>query len=1262
MKISFHLRFLASWLVSVYLIAGATTTQAGELGLANQPLFLGTQIDPNIFFMLDDSGSMDWEILTVDYAYFRNYWRSDDNTSFQRDGNWRMDVDSGTCTAAESHNYLYDSSTNLDNRYGAPNSTSSSSGNCNRGQVEDQPEGYEFDWRIRSSSMNIMYYNPSATYRPWEGFSDGSFTSVRSNPRVGTDGYGYLRDLTGFQYDVWTDNLGFDNDDSGAIPDGPRSVTDGANGLVDLWDSHTTYTVNSTTIEVENLTTTYASVNGSANAICGGSDAKATPQYAGCFGTNRSPLTIGSGGTDPFGRSVAEIQTNIANWYQYHRRRSFVAKAAISTVVSSNNNFRFGLSVINEDYNLFEELPGELETDYEIHNTAMLGDMFDFQWPARGTPLRSGLETVGRYYSDQLTGKANPIISACQQNYSVLFTDGYWSNSDNLQTSAIQDEDGDGSKISVADVAKYYYDTDLSPLPNDVPTSTQDQNDAQHMVTFTVAFGVEGNLFDNDSNRLPDTDFTGVSGTSVTESSGWHSGDSNSDSFSDAEKIDDVWHAAFNSKGYFVSAQSTDGVAAAISSALLEIADRVGSAASVATNTGSLNAGSKLFQARFDSSGWKGQLLAFQISLDGTIASFPQWEAGSLLNSTNFDTGREIITYNPGIDDPVGGAVEGKGIPFRFPTNYATPSPLTEINSEQINYLLTNAPNAAGTAVTSEIAENQAFGVDIVNFLRGDDTNELYGRGFRNRSSILGDIVNSDPKFVDVPNGRYPDDLEAKSYSQFVTQNAARQGVVYVGANDGMLHGFNDDNGQEVIAYIPSVVYENLDDLANPDYEHKYFVDAGPNIIDVYLDDTPDPNTGTNGVWRTVLAGGLNGGGQLIYALDITNPSIFDEANAADIVLWEFEHPDLGYTYGRPQMAKMADGTWAAVFGNGYNATELDGSASADGNAKLFIVDVETGDLLKLIDTGAGVPGSPNGLATPLMVDVNADSIVDYIYSGDLLGNMWKFDVTSTNPNSWKVAGGATPRPLFTTGTGQSITSQPQATFHPDNLAGFMIFFGTGKYIEVNDNDGFGQDTQGFYGVWDKNQSSYTTIASSSLLTQSISNQYTQAFDTDQDGSLDETFQLRDVTDNLINWDVHLGWELQLIPDKIENVANVSNFGERQVSNAIVRNGRVLFTTLIPSTVECEFGGTSFLMTLDFRDGSALEFPAFDLNGDGEYDGDDTSASGRASDVGIMPTVSVLADGAQDVAFGSGASGDIDVIELSVGTEAYGRQSWRQLE
>jgi type IV pilus assembly protein PilY1 len=585
------------------------------------------------------------------------------------------------------------------------------------------------------------------------------------------------------------------------------------------------------------------------------------------------------------------------------------------------------------------------------------------------------------------------------------------------------------------------------------------------------------------------------------------------------------------------------------------------------------------------------------------------------------------------------------------------------MTTSQISDLMTLAPYDLATVDLGEISTNQAFGADVVAYLRGDDTNEGTGQDFRIRGSILGDIVNSDPKFVSNPVGTYPDNLEVKSYNDFKTTHVNRDGVVYVGANDGMLHGFAEDTGDEIIAYIPNAVYESLYELTDSDYDHRYFVDAGPNIIDVFLDDTDDPDSATDGVWRTALVGGLNGGGQGIYALDVTDPSIFDEVNAADIVLWEFDDQDdedLGYTFGRPQLAKMADGTWAAIFGNGYNNTEADGTPSTSGHAVLYIVDVETGDLLKKIDTGEGSATTPNGLATPLLIDDDSDSVVDYIYAGDLLGNMWKFDVDDASTSSWGVDySGA---PLFTTDANQPITSQPQAAFHPDSLGGFMIYFGTGQYLEITDNDPFGETTQSFYGVWDKNLGSLTAFDSSDLLAQTITNQWEESFDTNDDGVDDETYLLRNVSDNIIDWDSHLGFQLDLMPENVEGASNTDNFGEKQVSNAIVRNGRIIFTTLVPSSVECEFGGTSFLMELDFRDGSALEFPAFDLNGDGEYDGDDTDASGRASDVGIMPTVSILSDGAQDVAFGSGASGDIDVIQLSVGLEAYGRQSWRQLE
>ncbi len=1243
MSLKQHVRLLMGWLASVYLMAAGTSSQAQQLALADIPLFLGTQIDPNVFFMMDDSGSMDWETLTKATHYYTDYWSSSSTVGEIEPGFFYSFSGSGGCTGRRNYAYIYDSDalSNRDNVYDS----------CSFATLEDQPEAGVRDWRVYTSAHNVMYYDPSVLYRPWTGFPNAVFTSARSNPQPGSDGYNRTRNLTGFTYQWWIDDHGVDLD-NGRV-EGPDAATDTPNGIVDLWDSRIIYTANSSEVVKEELIT--ATNIDDINTNCDVNDAYDNPPYEDCFGTVGTTTTISGSDEDQWGRNINEIKQNIANWYQYHRRRSFVSKGAVDLVINSNPSFRFGYSQINDYDDIFVEVPSAVLDDYTSHNADLLEEMYDYEWDANGTPLRRGLERVGRYYDDTLSGFADPIISECQQNYAVLFTDGEYSGS-NPVLGAIGDEDGDGEDDSLADVAMYFYEKDLSPLDNDVPTTPIDPNDAQHMVSFTVAFGLQGNLVDTDNDGLPNPE--------LASDDDWHEG-SSIDTLQD--KIDDMWHAAFNSKGFYVAAQSPNEVASAIASALLEIADRVGSAASVATNTGSLNAGSKLFQARFDSSDWKGQLLAFQINSDGTIQSNEAWEAGEQLNAQDWDTGREIITWNPSVDNPAGGPVEGAGVPFRFPSDYTSPNALTDLSDAQLEDLLKDAPYSFSTGVPGEIDDNQTWGEDILAYLRGDDTNELTGQNFRLRNSVLGDIVNSDPRFVEEPNFRYPDALESKSYSQFVSDNASRQGIVYVGANDGMLHGFNSDTGEEEIAYIPSAAYENLADLADVDYDHRYFVDGGPNIIDVFFPSTMDPGTSTVGTWRTVLAGGLAAGGQAIYALDITDPGIFDEANADDIVLWEFDDnddADLGYTYGKVQMAKMNDGTWVGVFGNGYNNTEADGNASSTGHAVLYIVDLESGDILKKIDTEAGSTGTPNGLATPLLIDEDGDFDVDYIYAGDLQGNMWKFDVTSSNPTNWGPAwnsGG--PQPLFTTEANQPITTQPQATFHPDNLSGFMVYFGTGKYLEETDNIGSGQSTQTFYGIWDQNSSTAPSIdPSSDLLEQSITNQFEESFDTNDDGVDDTEFLLRDVSDNEISWSSHLGFRLDLIPDNIEGSPNVSNFGERQVSNAIVRNGRVIFTTLIPSTVECEFGGTSYLMELDFRDGSALEFPAFDLNGDGEYDADDTLAAGRASDVGIMPTVSILADGAQDVAFGSGASGDIDVIQISVGDQSYGRQSWRQIE
>jgi type IV pilus assembly protein PilY1 len=416
-----------------------------------------------------------------------------------------------------------------------------------------------------------------------------------------------------------------------------------------------------------------------------------------------------------------------------------------------------------------------------------------------------------------------------------------------------------------------------------------------------------------------------------------------------------------------------------------------------------------------------------------------------------------------------------------------------------------------------------------------------------------------------------------------------------------------------------------------------------------------------------VLVGGLGGGGQAVFALDVTDPANFDEVNAASLVLWEFDDSDdrdLGFTYGKPQITKMANGRWAAVFGNGYNNSAVDGMASGTGRAVLFIVDLETGALISKLNTNTGSVATPNGLATPAVIDYDGDYVADYIYAGDLQGNMWKFDVTDADPAQWgsDYTSGGNPQPLFTTSASQPITTQPQVTFHPDGLDGFMVYFGTGQYLEVDDNDPFAQPTQAFYGIWDKDESSLTVFDSTDLVTQTINNQYQQAFDTDEDGVDDTSYWLRDMSDNDVDYAGDLGWKINLQPTLVEGAANANNFGERQVSNAVVRDGRVIFTTLIPSQQPCEFGGSSFVMQVNYQDGGALNFPAFDLNGDGVFDETDTNASGRMSDVGIVPTLSILSDIDRDAAFGSGSSGDVDVLELNIGSAATGRQSWRQLD
>jgi type IV pilus assembly protein PilY1 len=445
--------------------------------------------------------------------------------------------------------------------------------------------------------------------------------------------------------------------------------------------------------------------------------------------------------------------------------------------------------------------------------------------------------------------------------------------------------------------------------------------------------------------------------------------------------------------------------------------------------------------------------------------------------------------------------------------------------------------------------------------------------------------------------------------------------------------------------------------------------------------------------WHTVLVGGLNQGGQGIYALDITDPTNFTEANAASIVRWQFtdaNDPDLGYTFSQPSIVRLHNGKWAVVFGNGYNSDGY-ASTSTTGEAVLYIVDIQTGSLIKKITTKAGTPTIPNGLATPAVVDLDGDGIADYVYAGDLLGNMWKFVIcdldpatktckpdSNSDPANWKVAytdSNGKPAPLYVakdsvtpTPNLQPITNRPEVGLGPDGKS-MIVLFGTGKYLEPNDKlvpptTGAVRRDQSFYGIIDTNTGMPSDIVSgrSALQPQTIESEATVTV-------ADKPYIVRVTSKNSIG-SLH-GWYMDLV-----SPGNIYK-GERQVSRPLLRNGRIIFTTLIPDPDPCNFGGTSWLMELNALTGSRLPDSPFDLKRDNLFSNDDmvtftdnngatmtVTVSGMQSAVGIIQMPGVMVDPTQSVEYKytPGTSGDISVTVENPGPNSSGRQSWRHLQ
>ena len=553
------------------------------------------------------------------------------------------------------------------------------------------------------------------------------------------------------------------------------------------------------------------------------------------------------------------------------------------------------------------------------------------------------------------------------------------------------------------------------------------------------------------------------------------------------------------------------------------------------------------YSTRFDSSNWTGELTASQATFDATTGAptlTPTWDFSTRLAAqlagTGWNTNRRVATFNTA-------------------TNTAVPFRLANISATQLTSLDTIYRSGADSA-------------DYLNYLRGDTTHEesssatTSARVYRTRDKLVGDIVGSRPRVLGPPSALFSSAANP-GYAAFKTAWATRATMVYVGSNAGMLHAVNgsltgSDAGTEVFAYVPGPLYQGatgspiatgLQSRGDPDFTHKYLVDATPAVFDIDLARTSGSSGAPN--WRSVLVGGLGKGGKAYYAIDVTDPTAFStEANVAARVMWEFRDTDLGFTYGEPVAVKTRKYGWVFVFGSGYN--------NSDGKGYFFIVNPRTGALLEKISTTVGSPSSQAGLAhVQAFVLDRTDSTADAVYAGDLLGNVWRLDVSA--------ASGSYPAPVRLAaltdrdGGAVAFTTRPTLVVQPFTNKRWVTI-GSGRLLAASDIAS--SQAQGFYAVMDGTGAAFAQPAA---LPAGVSFPV-----------LNSNLQkLTDLTLKVVLGTSQMGWWVDL--------GSTDGYGWRVVSESSSFFGSVTFAPMLPTGDACSASGKSRLYSIDLGSGQS---------------------------------------------------------------------------
>jgi type IV pilus assembly protein PilY1 len=567
------------------------------------------------------------------------------------------------------------------------------------------------------------------------------------------------------------------------------------------------------------------------------------------------------------------------------------------------------------------------------------------------TPIAGTLRSAKDYFLGQRDWKSNaantsPISAFCQKNFVMLLTDG-------LPTGK-----ADGSLYSEADRT----DTNVNGVWN-FGTAAND--------SFTAVTNLRTVPYRGCNNCVNDFDvqtYVIAMGDTVANARA-------------VAVMDEMASQGGTSNAFF--ANDPASLQNAISTVVNDAISRDGAAAAVAVTNANVSATTSAFQAGYNSGSWTGDLQSYRLYQAGPRAGEPDitqplWVPSAQGQLDNLASNlRRIVSYS-------GTAGAGQGIPFQpYPLPpAAAPAPLTTLSLSQQNSI------------------SAVDGPGIVNYIRGDRTGEGPAPApviYRPRTHVLGDIVNSEPVIVGAPSNNY-NDATNPGYSAFKTAHAARQEVVFQGANDGMLHAFNATTGAEEWAYVPNLVIPNLANLSlRPGFSHKFYVDGTPTVGDVDFNRTGGVVNNAAGDWRTLLVGGLNKGGYGYYALDVSAGPPATEAAAAANVLWEFPNSatagqvvaDLGYSFGKPIIAKTADQGWVVLVTSGYNNSRTvnvgGNNFTGDGVGHLYVLNAKTGALIKDIPTGVGNNASPSGLAavSGYVESADVDNTVTQVYGGD---------------------------------------------------------------------------------------------------------------------------------------------------------------------------------------------------------------------------------------------------------------------------------------